>query len=679
MPQAIGFFLFSGPLGAIFSFGTLVTAANIGLVVAGSLASELLRGALANKPETPKPEDGKYNLRQNVPSLPLVLGRVEKGGDYALLEETGGLAYHVLVHAGHSIQGYVQHKLHDDVVTIDGSGIVTAPSNFVRVEPTVRIFARTGADAETAYAPLVAAMPSIWTSAHRGDGLASVMMSVRSVSAEAHQKTYPNGMPAHRAVLDGNDRIYDPRTSAVGYTTNLALFRLWHLTHPVGGKLTLDDMHLPDWSNAANVADQNVTNRQGGTTKRYHGGMWFRAENDPRDVGRIMDEAAEMVVYETRDGKIGVHAGQFVEPDIRLTEKDILRRSFDVNRRRSSNVLAVRGRFTDPAMGYNTVDAAIYGNPYAGDDTQRTRTVENVAVQAHNHMARLQKIKFIRANAPLVRITATYESAREVRFRRFVRVHMPPQLVESVIEIVGRPKLSLRNLTVEFEGIVVPAGTYDFDAATEEGEPGGSIVILERQAIPVPQGFDVLITAETVSGGSTAAFGLASWGTQVSSLITELTWQPTAGGAISSVTSQAGETSLRSNYLADGVEYRFRARNWSGGAYSEWTDYEIRTATADPTAPAIVTGASASGGAGQVSFAWTAPNSANYFASRLYLNTSNTFAGATLVAVEYGAPATADSRVVSGVPVGTYFGFVEAINASGVPAAAAGTGSVTVT
>ncbi len=256
---------------------------------------------------------------------------------------------------------------------------------------------------------------------------------------------------------------------------------------------------------------------------------------------------------------------------------------------------------------------------------------------------------------------------------------MPPQLVESVIEIVGRPKLSLRNLTVEFEGIVVPPDLYAFNAATEEGEPGGSIVFLERQQIPAPLGFDVVITAETVSGGSTAAFGAASWNAQSAALITELTWQPTAGGAISSVTSQAGETALRSSYLADGVEYRFRARNWSGGTYSDWTAYEIRTATADPVAPDPVTGVSASGGAGQASFAWTAPNSANYFASRLYLNTTNSFSGATLVAVEYGPPSAADSRIVTGLTAGSYFGFVEAINASGVPASAVATGAITVT
>ncbi|TBZ45485.1 hypothetical protein E0H42_30475, partial [Rhizobium leguminosarum bv. viciae] len=107
--------------------------------------------------------------------------------------------------------------------------------------------------------------------------------------------------------------------------------------------------------------------------------------------------------------------------------------------------------------------------------------------------------------------------------------------------------------------------------------------------------------------------------------------------------------------------------------------YEMRTATADPTPPSVVTGASATGGAGQVTFNWTAPNSANYAAARLYRNTVNSFSGATLVATEYGAPSTPDSRTVTGLTAGVRYGFIEAINASGVAATAVATGSFTVT
>ena len=52
----------------------------------------LLQGLLVEKPAIPKPEDGAYNLKHSVPSLPIVLGRRKKGSDYHTLEERNGTA-----------------------------------------------------------------------------------------------------------------------------------------------------------------------------------------------------------------------------------------------------------------------------------------------------------------------------------------------------------------------------------------------------------------------------------------------------------------------------------------------------------------------------------------------------------------------------------------------------------
>lgn len=687
MPQALAtalvpllsnFFVAVGLPG--LAFGAAVGAVALGasyLLIGGALllANNLLSGQM-QRPDAPKPEDGKYNLKTSVPPLVYVLGKVKKAGDYAFLEETGGTAYHITVWAAHHIKGFTQHWLHDEAVTLDGSGNVSSPAHF---ESKVNIQTRLGNVASTAYAHIVSAFPAIWTADHRGDGLATVAMSVQSVAAEDLQRVFPSGMPSHQVVGEGHDQLIDPRTGLAGYSENIAVFRYWHLTHPVGGKLTRADMYDPDWANAADISDQTVTNRSGGSEPRYHGGMWFRANNDPVQIGRLMDQAAELVIYERADGLVGVHGGEYVEPDVRLTASDLISVHFDPNYRRSTNVLAVRGRYTDTEKGYNTADAAIYGIPYPTDD-ERTKTVDNQTVQRHNHVARLQKIAYIRANAEKVRLVAQYEPAKKVPYRRFVRVHYPPRLTEAVIEITGRPTLSLRNLTYEFEGIVIPgAALYLFDAATEEGEPGSNVLPVERQNVPAPVGFDVAIQQEEVGGGSTAAYALASFTFQNANFQYELEWQPTSGGAIQQILGTAGAVEVRSAYLADGVQYRFRARTWSAGTPSTWTADIIRTATADPVAPGPVTGVSGAGGAGQVTFNWTAPNSSNYIGSRLYLNSTNSMTGATLVGTEYGAPNAADSRIINGVSAGTRYGFVVAINGSGVAASAVGTGALTAT
>jgi len=507
----------------------------------------------------------------------------------------------------------------------------------------------------------------------------------------------PNQMPEHSALGDGM-LLYDPRKDSTvpggsgshrrydhntwEFSTNIALMRLDHLAQPFGGKLGYDRMYMPDWMHAANVCDQVVTNRTGGAELRYHGGMWFRANNDPVEVGRTLDEAGELVVYERNDGLIGVHAGEFVTPDVRLTQAHIFAIEVDKNKRLASTVLAVRGRYQNPSNHYNTEDAAIYGDPYGEiDETERTKTFDNAAIQSHNHCQRKQKLTFIRANARRVTITADYSAAKNCAYRRFIRVHYPSRgLVEATIEITSTVSLDLRNMRVSYSGIVVPENLYAFNAAIEEGTPGNAIPPSESGGVPTPSGFTVSVQNEVVTGGGTAAFLLGSWTALSDTLRYEMEYERTSGSTgVQSVFAADEQNFVRSGYLVDGQQYRVRLRAWGGGTPSDWTDYQLVTAVADPTAPGVVTGAAVTGGAGQANFSWVAPNSANYAAVRIYINTTNSFSGATLVATEYGPPNIADGRVVTGLTAGTKYGWLVAINSSGVAASEVPTGSFTVT
>ncbi|MCX5513414.1 hypothetical protein C3941_23790 [Kaistia algarum] len=682
MPQAIGLLVFA----AIGNFGGIAT-----WIVTSSIAASLIGGlgvaalsiganyllSASNQPAVPKSSDGKYNLKQNVPDLCRVYGRVKKGGDYLFLEEVGGVAFHIICIAAHKIHSVVSHWLHDEEITLNsGTGQVVGPGHFY---PYVYLDKRLGADASTAYGAIVSAFPSIWTTAHRGDGLATVLLSCATVAAEDYQTVYPQQMPVHTAIIEGAE-VYDPRSGVTAYSQNLALIRLDHLMHPSGGaKLSAADMDMASWARAADVCDEYVLNRAGGYDRRYHGGLWYRYSNDQVQVGRLIDQAAELVIYETAEGKVAVHAGEYVAPDIRLTETDLLSVSFKANRSKASTVLAVRGRFTDPASNYNTVDAATYGNPYLSLDDQRTKTLDNQVVQVHNHSARLQKLAFIRANAPRVTLVATYEAARNAPYRRFIKVHRPPLMVEAIIEILDRPKLSLATLTYEISGIVVPANLYDFVAATEEGVAGTVGTILARGDIPDPVNFGISIETADLGGGQTAAYAKGTWDHVSDALTYELEWSPTAGGVAQSVLSTAGQDEVSTGYLSDGVEYQFRLRTWSAASSSAYTAYIDATATADPTAPGLPTSASATGGVGQATVDWTTPNSANFASTRVYRNTTNSFGTASLVDAIYSAASSPRSYVDTGLTVGTYYYWLTSANFSGIESSEVATGSVTVT
>lgn len=666
-----------GLAGSIFT-----TAVGFGLAAGASYLSSSLLGQnrRPDVPRLPTPEDGKYNLKQNVPSLAFVYGTRKKGGDYVLLEEKGGTAYHIIVHAAHEIDSYVKHYLGDSVATLNGSGYVTSVDSpddgadkYYKIGSSykVRILTRRGVAAETAYSDIVSTFSSIWGNDYRGDGLASVRMSVDSVSANDYTTVFPSGMPSHNAVVKGK-KLYDPRTETTAYSENLALIRLDHLLAPYGGKQSLDDINTASFEAFADVCDENVTNRDDETEKRYHGGFWARYENDPVEIGREIDEAADAVLYEDANGKIAVHPGKWVEPDIHIEKGDISSFEYSANRNPAESVIAVRGRWIDPDQDYNTVDAAIYGEPYVSDEDERTRTVDNQCVDKHNHIQRLQKLRYIRSRAPRVFITCDFWSAENLPFRRFVKVTKPPQLVEAYVEILGKPELVLYpELQYRFEGIVVPSTLYDFDAATEEGEPGGVPVKIGSGGIPDVNNFAVNINA--------GPYALATFDSESDLLIYELEFEATSGGAVYNLTAQAGVEEIQTSTLVDGVEYKFRMRaRDTAASYGDWTSYITLTATADPTAPNAPTSVDATGGSGQATITWDNPNSANFQALKIYRNTVNTFGSATLAATLYTGVETYDD---TGLSADDYYYWVTAANGSGVESSevAAASNPVTVT
>jgi hypothetical protein len=670
---------------AFFTFA-LTALISIAISVVLTVAKMLLTPK-PRKPETavPKPEDGKYNFKQNVPHLSRVYGRVKKPGDYVLLEENSGAAFHVMVWAGHRIEGYVTHYLHDEAVTLTGdytSSAVIGPDHFYKdwgggLFQYITMAWRVGLSLETAYPGVVSNFPSFWTNDHRGDGLATTFWAFQSVGSKNWQNVYPQGMPNWSAVGDGA-WVYDPRTNqdpddptTWSFSTNLALIRLDHLTHVSGFRLSKDDMYMPDWESAADICDQVVENRDEEEEPRYHGGLWYRYENDPVEIGNLIDEAGELVIYERGDGTIGVHAGVMVTPDIRITSDDMIAFSIDANQRGANTVSAVRGRFTDPDATYNTVDAAIYGDPYTGDDTQRTKTVDNQAVQYHNHMQRLQKLAFTRANAARVSITVPFDATgttRYIRERRFIRVHRPERgLDEAIVEIAGRPKLSLRDLTYTFDGIVVPSTLYSFDAATEEGQPGTIGAASTPGVVPVPDNFAIGIASEVLAAGQPSAYGVASWDHVSDALTYELEFQLSdASEPPQSVISELYETELRTPPLRDGFEYRFRLRTLSHGATSDWTSYETETATADTVAPDAPTGFSSTPSGSDVTLDWVNPNSPNLYRTVLYRGGTSSFGAAVAIYTANGGIGEARSYIDQALASGDYWWWVRSFNASGV-------------
>jgi hypothetical protein len=639
------------------------------------------------KNNVPKPQDGSFNLKQNVPSIVAILGTVKKGGDYIFLEERRGTAWHVIILAAHRIQGIVKYYLHDEeILAFNAQGGVMVPDHFTADKglsggSNVKLLMRYGNDTEGAWGDIVENFPELWTENHRADGLASMLMGCNTVDQEKFQDTYPQGMPVPTAVIQGA-LLYDPRNPAHNpnfhnswtFSQNIALMRLWHLTHPIGAKLNINDLYLPDWINAANCCDEQILNGQGVYEARYWGGIWFKAETDPVQIGQKLDEAGELVLYERPDGLIGVHSGKMVLPDIIITADDIQSISIDTNRRLSTTVLAVRGRFTDPNNTYNTVDAAIWGNPYIStDDSQRTSTVDNETIQSHNLCQRIQKLRMIRANAVKVNITIDYDFisvVKDIAYRRFVRVDYPDRgLNNAIVEIIDRPKLSLANLNYTFDGIVVPEDFYAFDSS-EEGTPPAVPDTITGTGPPIPTGFGVSIERISLDGYTTVPRAVASWTHVSDKLVYQLQWVPSNHSQPEqNVNSQAGSDQVRSNYLVDGVYYNFYLRSLSNNSYSDWVGPIVLQAIADVNPPDPPVSLSSTNFGLYVRIDWGTSNSVNLSYTSLYRASTNDFSLASVIYTSYTGPGVSDGYNDTTIVIGggPYFYWVQSFNSSGIP------------
>jgi len=250
---------------ALLSIG--ITASTVGQI---AIALVFLGLAYALRPGLPKPADGHQATRQEIPPRIMGFGRHRVGGTYVLYESKGEISYDVIAMVNGNIRGYKTFYLHDDEITIDVSGFV-----FVGIDATdgrygsrVQIQKRYGLPTETAYSDAVTALTPIWTTAHRGDGTASIMLKCLGVDSDEFQEKYPHGLPVPSAVLDF-PAIWDPRdvgqdpddaATWIDYpvfdivTTYAAGTRVLYTSDPDGGGAVYISRTS---SNLGNVPDEN--------------------------------------------------------------------------------------------------------------------------------------------------------------------------------------------------------------------------------------------------------------------------------------------------------------------------------------------------------------------------------------------------------------------------------------
>ncbi|MBZ5489136.1 DUF1983 domain-containing protein [Halomonas aquamarina] len=122
---------------------------------------------------------------------------------------------------------------------------------------------------------------------------------------------FASGIPDLLFEYHGRNDIYDPRSTATGYSDNAALVILWYVRHRL--RVPDDEILWDTFIDAANICDEAITNPDGSRERRYTVSGGFRAdERKDRVLADLMAACAGSLLRV--GGQIGLQVGAYYGP-----------------------------------------------------------------------------------------------------------------------------------------------------------------------------------------------------------------------------------------------------------------------------------------------------------------------------------------------------------------------------
>lgn len=421
-PASIGFIIVSAVASAEVAgtavIGTVTVAQIVGTIAltAASVGISVGVNLLTQKPQSSKPQDGQITTRQTVPDRRRYYGRCKVGGALMFSETTavGGFICRIQVMAlNHGeIDAFEEHWFSEFVAVLDGSNRVINHYT-LGAAPFITLDTRVGLATETAYSLATSALPTLWTSAHRGDGIASACtQTFQPPNASDLTTVYPGGLtPPYRAVIRAS-KVWDPRDGGQdkddpatwSWSDNPVLIALDYHRHADGMGLAAQDATLfsspaltEDWGPAADICDESV----GGVTRYACSGGYSLPNDEPATVLGAILATCDGQLYQRTDGAIGIRVGKTIAPTLTIDDDHIL--GYEGFRKGDNVFLAcneVTAKYTSPLHDYQETDAEPWRDET--DITDRgqvlSRALSLLWVTNHSQARRLMKLAHARFN-----------------------------------------------------------------------------------------------------------------------------------------------------------------------------------------------------------------------------------------------------------------------------------------
>jgi len=706
--------VFAGSIGVV-NAGVAVgafLASGLGSLLLSAGASALrafLGGRQGRGGQAPSIEAAKVNVRIEEPERWLHAGLSRSGGGALFGEyDDEGAFWALYVHGDAELVNRVQIYLDDRPVTLDGSNNVITDEFCLDTSknqysgsgtkvPYFRIWTTTYTQSDPV-PPAITAFKdkfSQWDDEHVLAGTCFSVMRCAPLEAENRYKAYRwrgvfnLGEPSV-SIVGQWSRCYDPREeshdiddpSTWEFTRNPVLIWAWFRTQPYGRNKPMSSINWTKVAEQADVCDQTVTGLAG-AVPRYQCGISI-PESKERHVAEaeILLSCDGIIMFDS-EGKAYANVGYYQAPTLRLTRsRDIMAMASRESVNGESETDGVVVRYMEPELGYKPQPCAAWVNPnyFVEGTTPRYLKIDILSCQDHNQAMRLAKALALRSQS-LHRLapTAGLRGLKAQRERIIDLVY--DDTFTGDYEIATPVEVDRSGVAVQFGCVPVDENRWTLLEGEEKPRPAIPEPITESGDPVLPSGVTVSSVAIAGSGGSAvrieATFDASPRPDHryefYYQLEGESNWRP----MVVRMDDQIAYSDTVPNGTSPDVRYRTVT---SSGRATGYVDPVVTVnAVADTTAPEDVIALSATGGSGVIDFEWTNPNSANFFAARVYLHTADDFGAASLIAVEYGAANSADTFQETGLSAGTYYGWVEAINGSGVASDEAATGAITVT
>lgn len=703
MPQALA----AAIVAAIGITGTAAAIATAVITLALTVGLNFIANAIFGGSGVNKPSDGQRVVRVAVGSRIRHYGKVRIGGQLTFYESRDGTLYSLITTGQGQINLISEYLLNGKVVTVGSGGRVQD----ARFQNAVDIQSRTGGDDQTAYSQLSSVFTE-WTSDHRQRGCSSILVVARGVDSENFAEVYEGNREPEPTVTVETSLVYDPRldsTQQIGvdgvgspimgsgshrknnpstfeYSDNWALCTADYLAHPDGFGMGWDMINWQNIAEEADVCDEAVVPRAGGTIPRWRvAGSYKLSDDERRAVIREFLKAGDGFIFQDASGLANLLCGRWVEPTLTIPEKHILGCTANLGADAQDRANEVRVVYMEPNADYTETEAAPLVDAAARAALGRPEVSRFDAYYAphHNQAQRVGKRILARLGERWQLTITTNLYGLNAVGERFIRIGLSElsinDLAFEITSLTINPGDDETAPTVSLGLLEVRAEDFDFDAATEEGDPpvvGGSLVV----PITVESVSNLALASVQITGGIAIK---AAWDAPVRvGLVAQAQYrQGTSGDWLEMNVTQSSRVAVSST-VNSGEAHQVRVRYITiSGRPGPWSDpLGSITPSITETPPSAPADFVATGAAGQADLSWRNPTEANFSYVRIFRNTVDDFGTAAQTGDDLtGALGAVQAVADDGLAADDYFYWLVAYSASNLNAGPTAVQQATVT